>query len=240
MTYYITGANGFIGQWVLNYLNGKDVRMIKHNHFPFKFDAGSTVIHLAAYGNHSHQTDRNQIIQSNITTLRFMLDAFHLSEGLKFYNISSSSVTLPHQTLYSASKQFGEVLVNSYNDSRIVNVRPYSVYGPGEAAHRFIPTVIRCLKSGEVMQLDCDAVHDWIYVEDFIKAMFDGYTSIGTGIKFTNLQIVRILEQISGKELNYNPVKNIRPYDNLDWVCQKGVPARSIFDGLKQTYEQTA
>lgn len=240
MTYYVTGANGFIGQHVCEYLKGQDIRKIKHSHCPFTFEKDSVVIHLAAYGNHSTQRSITDMIASNIKTLYFMLDAFRLSEAKVFYNFSTSSVTLKHQTLYSASKLMGEQIVNSYNDPRMVNIRPYSVYGPGEAANRFIPTVIRCLKTGEQMNLDCDATHDWIYVTDVIRLMFEGKTDLGTGTKFTNMQVVRMLEQISGKELNYNPVKNIRPYDNDDWVCPSINKALSLFEGLKLTYEQTA
>lgn len=236
MKYYITGANGFIGKHVCEYLKGHEVIMMKHNHWPFEFDAGSTVIHLAAYGNHYHQKESSLIIQSNITTLRNLLEAFVRSKAIKFYNISTSSVTLPVQTLYSASKLFGEVLANSYQDDRIVNVRPYSVYGPGEAAHRFIPTIIRCLKTGEQMSIDCDAVHDWIYVDDFVQAMFNGYTDIGSGMQVTNLGIVNALELISGKKLSYVQIK-LRNYDCDKWVCHIGVPGRKLFDGLKQTYE---
>lgn len=242
MKYYITGANGFIGQHVCEFLKGHEIVTMKYNHWPSEFDKGSTVIHLAAYGNHSYQTDPQQIIQSNIITLRWLLEAFKISEAVKFYNISTSSVTLPVQTLYSASKLFGEQLVNSYKDKRMVNVRPYSVYGPGEAAHRFIPTVIRCLRTGEEMQLDCDAVHDWVYVDDFITAMFADIKDIGTGLQYSNLQVVRMLEQISGKELNYIPVKNIRPYDTDDWhgPVISSAAMRGLFNGLKQTYERTA
>lgn len=238
MKYYITGANGFIGKAVCDHLKNDEVIKLKHNHYPFIFDAGSTVIHLAAYGNHYNQTDRNQIIQSNVTTLRFLLDAFHLSDATKFYNISSSSVTLPVQTLYSASKLFGEAIVNSYNDARMVNVRPYSIYGPGEAAHRFIPTIIRSLQSGDQMVIDTDAVHDWVYVDDFVTCMFEGYTEIGSGMQATNLDIVNALELVSGKKLNYAKANGVRSYDSAKWVCPIGVPCRSLLAGLRKTYEQ--
>lgn len=121
-------------------------------------------------------------------------------------------------------------------DKPIVNIRPYSVYGPGEAQHRFIPTVIRALQTGETIPLDVHAKHDWIFVEDFIDAMFAGHTDIGTGESFSNLQVVHALQEISGKMLNYQPAV-LRNYDNKDWKCPVGVPHRSLYEGLKQTYE---
>lgn len=237
MKYYITGANGFIGKALQEHLKGQEVVCINRNHYPFEFDDDSTVIHLAAYGNHAYQQDASQIIHTNIKILQVMLEAFSQSKAAKFYNISTSSVLLPVQTLYSASKLFGECLVNSYNDKRIVNIRPYSVYGPGEALHRFIPTVIKHLHTGEEMQLDPDAVHDWIYVDDFIRSMFEGKTEIGTGVQFTNMQVVRMLEQISGKELVYKVVKGQRPYDTNNWHAPVVGNGGHLFSGLKQTYE---
>lgn len=240
MRYYVTGANGFIGQnlvkWLCNvvplrrdYLAWLAFNITEANPF--------SVIHLSAYGNHYYQQNQTEVIQRNVTDLNNMLDVLRTSKScLKFYNISTSSIQLPTRTLYSVSKELGEKLVESYQDPRFVNVRPYSVYGPGEADHRFIPTVIRALHSGETIQLDEEAYHDWIHVDDFISAMFNGYTNIGTGVSYQNLDIVLMLEAISGKKLNYTKAK-LRSYDTKDWVCPEGVPHRDIYEGLKQTYE---
>jgi len=209
MKYYITGSNGFIGTAICKYLEGETIFKAGKDISPHELRHADVIIHLGAYGNHADQTNIDEIILANITRLRDLLQFTRNTGFKKFYNISTSSVTLPVQTVYSASKLIGEEIVKAWNDKRIVNVRPYSVYGPGEAQHRFIPTVIRCLNSGEVMQLDCNAVHDWIYVEDFVNAMFNGYPEIGSGVQVKNLDVVRILEQISGKKLNYMVVENI-------------------------------
>jgi nucleoside-diphosphate-sugar epimerase len=195
------------------------------------------LIHLAAYGNHYNQKDPYDIFRANIELLYFYMEEI-MNDNLckKVYNISTSAIQLQTDTLYSVSKRFGELMVESYNDPRFVNIRPYSVYGPGEADHRFIPTVIRALHSGETIPLDEWANHDWIYIDDFIEAMFKGYTMIGAGITYGNIQIVRHLEDISGKKLNYEK-KKLRSYDTDEWLCQIPVPHRSIKEGLKQTYE---
>ena len=242
MRYYVTGANGFIGKHVVKYLNhGENIvvpmaRPFIHSTDFIQSREDYSVIHLSSFGNHSYQQDPKKIINANILDLHILLSCpkgYHFN---KFYNVSTSAIQLPVKTLYSSSKDFGEMLVKSKDDNRYVNVRPYSVYGPGEADHRFIPTVIRALHSGEAIQLDEHATHDWIFVDDFIKAMFDGYTNIGTGKSYTNLDIVWMLEHISGKKLNYQPAK-MRSYDTANWVCPDGVPHRDIMEGLKQTYE---
>lgn len=241
MKYLITGASGFIGKHIVARLwqQGCEVECMRHSlSTPSSLEA-DIIIHLAAYGNHSIQQDIAGIMSVNVVSLIKILNALNKHPYQKFYNISSSSVTLPVKTFYSISKQAGEDICNLYAamyDKQIVNIRPYSVYGPGEAAHRFIPTVIRALQTGDQIQLDEYATHDWIFVEDFIEAMFSGHTDIGTGESFTNLQVVEMLEEISGKKLNYQAAV-LRVYDNPDWRCKVGVPHRSLYEGLKQTYE---
>jgi len=118
----------------------------------------------------------------------------------------------------------------------VINVRPYSVYGPGDAKHKFIQLVIEYLHTGKYIAINESPAHDWIYIDSFVKAMFSGATLIGTGTKTTNLEIVRILEEISGKKLNYIKGK-MRSYDNENWICKQGVPDIGLYEGLKRTYE---
>lgn len=240
MKYFITGSGGFIGKTLCQHLEKEGQTVIKFNRHTDSFEVLNdcdVVVHLSAYGNHYSQTDPIATIKANILDLADMLTLAKYSDKLRlFYNISSSSVTLPIQTMYSSSKLFGETMVNNMKDARFINVRPYSVYGPGEAAHRFIPTIIRCLNSGEKMQLDPDAKHDWIFIDDFIKSLLFGQTEIGTGEGRSNMQVVRMLEEISGKKLNFE-IKKLRSFDNDNWVCPNGVPHISIYEGLKQTYE---
>ena len=228
MRYKITGKNGFIGKHIVKYVGEENLCD--------EIEPGCTVIHLAAYGNHYFQSEPEKILKANIIDLIELVKEAQEIGVEKFYNISTSSITLPVQTMYSASKLFGETYIDSLKDERFVSVRPYSVYGEGEAAHRFIPTVIRHLKSGDKMKLDVQARHDWIYIRSFVEAMFDGYKNIGTGVSHSNWEIVQSLEKISGKQLNYEE-SNLRNYDTLDWVCKTPVPHISIFDGLKQTYD---
>ncbi len=249
MKHYITGASGFIGQHVCRYLadRGHDVIPVDHSliasglgqilaeYPPFIF------VHLSAYGNHSGQTDPKETIRANIMDLHELIWYLQPWENLiTFYNVSTSAIQLKHQTLYSLSKYFGEKLVEASGDQRFVSVRPYSVYGPGEADHRFIPTVIRALQTGETIQLDPFAKHDWIYVEDFVDAMFKGYTRIGTSLQYSNLEVVEILEKLAGKKLNYQVTTKLRSYDTDDWTADNPVPYRHLDDGLAQVYQQYA
>ena len=251
MKYLITGQNGFIGTAITRYLRergdivvGTKEKTVSQIISTFPYPEIDYIINLSAYGNHYDQKDFQKTVNANILNTYNLLEAAKDTDYKLFYNFSTSSVTLKNQTYYSITKFCGEQLAAMYD--RVVNIRPYSVYGPGEAEHRFIPTVIKHLLSGEVMQLDEHATHDWIYIDSFVEAVYfikvcpDLFrfkpVEIGTGIMTTNYEVVRMLEQISGKKLNYEPAK-LRTYDNENWVCKNGVKDVGLFNGLKLTYE---
>lgn len=240
MVYAISGSSGFIGSALQRRLaaDGHTVHPIKRYQLGaveslnawLEAQSVDAVFHLAAYGNHFGQIDHKEIFRVNVL---FTLNLLKASGTRKVYNFSTSSVTLPIRTLYSISKMTGEWISESFPNA--VNIRPYSVYGPGEAPARFIPTVCRCLKSGDRMTLDESATHDWIYIEDLVTAVLNGHTEIGTGEKRTNLEVVRKLEEISGKKLSY-AAGSLRSWDNGNWVCPGGVTHMSIEEGLLKTW----
>jgi nucleoside-diphosphate-sugar epimerase len=240
MNYCISGKSGFIGTAISKYLIKKEDTVYSIGRYLsiselidyFSILKPDYIIHASSYGNHSDQKNFNQMIETNIIGTYNLLEAAKTINYKKFYNISTSSALLKTQTYYSITKLCGEQLAGMYLD--VVNVRPYSVYGPGEASHRFIPTVINCLNSDSEMILDEVATHAWIYIDDFIKAMFDGETELG-GVFVSNKEIVSILENISGKQLKYTSGK-LREYNCAD-VPAPGICYTSLHDGLKLTYE---
>ena len=116
------------------------------------------IVHMASYGNHSTQRDLDKTIQANI------INTVNLLEVAKDYPIESIIITgtsseygakespmseddlLEPDTLYAAAKasqtHLSLYLAKAYNLPLVV-VRPFSVYGPGEADWRFIPTIIK-------------------------------------------------------------------------------------------------
>jgi len=241
MTYYISGQSGFIGQAITKYLRDKDQivfgiareQTIYHLRSLFWFNKPDYIIHLASYGNHSNQGNFIQMIEANIINTYNILEAASTYDYKTFYNFTTSSVLLKDQTKYSITKLCGEQLAGMYKN--VVNVRPYSVYGPGEASHRFIPTVISRLNSGKEMVLDETAVHAWIYIEDLIKALFIAEETELGGLFVSNKYVVLLLERISGKRLKYTESK-LRNYDCSD-VPAPGICYTSLHNGLKRTYE---
>ena len=240
MNYCISGKSGFIGGAISRYLieRGEAVFRIPRDYSIegltkyFEVTNPDYIIHTATYGNHSQQNDFQRMVGANIIGTYNLLEAAKTTNYKKFYNFTTSSVLLKNQTYYSITKLCSEQLSGMYRD--VVNIRPYSVYGPGEADHRFIPTVINCLNTGKQMTLDENASHAWIFIDDLIRALFSGETGLG-GMFISNKEIVSILEGISGKQLKYKP-GTLRSYNCAD-VSGPGICYTSLYEGLKKTYE---
>lgn len=240
MRYAITGSRGFIGTALTKRLQAEGHTVLPVSRHSFNtyasaehyFDSISpdAIIHLAAFGNHYNQVN---IAETIIANAYGTLNVFMGSKGVPVYNFTTSSINLPVKTPYSITKQIGAIASELFPN--VINVMPYSVYGPGEAGFRFIPTVINALLIGKEITLDESATHDWIFIDSFVNGFLNGHREIGTGTKYTNIEVVKKLEIISGKKLRYKPGK-LRRYDNGDWVCKGGVEHLSIEEGLLKTF----
>lgn len=252
----ISGAHGFIGSHLSKRLSdlGHQVLPITQEllYEPlslkkfFEENKPDYVFHLASYGNHSNQDDVPMTIFANIIGTFNMLSASADVNYKKFINFSTSSVNLDTETYYSASKASGERLCNAFRQQKqkpITSVRPYSVFGEGEAEFRFIPTICRAIILDEELELDPDPVHDWIYIEDFLDILIenlnttDDILEIGTGKETTNRDIVLKLLALSGGSIRTKTKVNMRSYDNKSWIApQIRKTKHTLNEALNKTY----
>lgn len=257
----VTGYDGFIGKHLVSTLTaiGIDVDPVTRQAFYEQDQIGTSdtkyIFHLAAYGNHYTQTIEKDTVFTNVVGTFSLLERTTWIDYDAFVNVSTSSVMLPQQTFYSATKSAAEKIAQAYAQryhKPIVSVRPFSIYGVGEAEHRFIPTVIRALEEKKTINLDPYAVHDWTFVDDFVfgtiavaqnAKKFTKPVDIGTGEQHTNREIVRILEGISGHKLKYK-IQKLRSYDTTKWKANPKPllklgwkPEVSLEAGLAQCYE---
>ncbi len=244
-TYLLTGASGFIGKNLVSVLEGqKDkVEVISRQDLGnegkimdiMKKVKPDYIIHMAAYGNHSNQEDDlKKTIGVNIIKTVYMLEASKNIDFKAFVNFSTSSVYLPYQTFYSATKLSAECICKAYAQKYkkpIISVRPASVFGEGEAEFRLIPTIINTLRQDYFMKLDPTPKHSWIYIKDFINALLliikkikeiEGGEAINIsyGKQWSNREIVKKLERISTKKLIYEKVERMRAYDTDNWLVK--------------------
>jgi nucleoside-diphosphate-sugar epimerase len=201
------------------------------------------LVDFAAWGNLYNQTDAIRIYQANVIRL---IDVLNNSKGVKSIIVTStSSVNLPVQTLYSASKKSAEDIAKIYAEEygmKISVVRPYSVYGPGEQKEHLIPKLIDSCLNGTKMKFVGEPTHDFIYIDDFIESVIriseegkTGIFSIGSGIAISNEEVKNIIEDILVRKANIQRVESMRKYDSIDWKSPEKWGKISLRKGLEKT-----
>jgi nucleoside-diphosphate-sugar epimerase len=159
MTLWVTGSSGFIGSHLCKRFPKRNMLRIPHETLKSipkikelaESHPPTAIYHFAAYGNMAHQQDVFQMMESNVIYLFNLLWATKDIDYKTFINCSTSSVygdkkhamhetnSLDGTDPYSITKQIGELLVRAFvnkYDKPIVNIRPFSVYGEGEADYR--------------------------------------------------------------------------------------------------------
>lgn len=253
----VSGSSGFIGRHLVSHLErqGHLVERVGRNGY---LPVSDLIFDLAAYGNMYGQEGYQKIYEANLMRVLEAIRCAERTDYKAFVFTSTSAVQLPYQTYYSASKKAMEDMVAIYakeTDKPVVVVRPFSVYGPGEAAHRFIPTIIRCAESQEELTL-APGVHDWIYIDDLVEGMWlvsqhadrlkGQVVNIGTGVQTTNEEVLQTAMEVMDKDVRIKRVNRLREFDTDEWVADIGTirslgwsPQVDLREGIRRTYERT-
>ena len=274
MKYLILGSSGFVGRALIERLKDQDVRIMPRDMYgnyygikefceEFKPDH---IINCAAYGNMAHQDNVDAIYQVNLnnplTLLQATKDIDYKSlilcgSSSEYVDKSESTSELDMcetDTFYGASKVAQTYLARAFKKQfkkPISVIRPFSIYGPGEADFRFIPTIIRSIETGDQFNLVKKPSHDWIYIEDFIDGLLLAtqknidILNIGSGKQYSNIEVVETLEEIAKKSASYNIIPQLRGFDTNYWVADNALlkdlgwkQRFNLLNGLKETYER--
>lgn len=227
------------------------------------------IYHLAAYGNMSHQKDLAMIVFANLIGTFNLLNASLRVPYRAFINFGSSSEygikgikmsetdRLDPNSMYGATKAGATHLVRAFAkqfDKPTLTVRPFSVYGPGEADYRFIPTVCRSIVTNTPFPLDEHATHDWVYIQDFtdgvllatdnINRLSSQVVNIGSGRMHTNREVCEMLKKVSGKQYLATPLNGLRnDSSQAVWMSDNSkiasfgfAPKHMLEEGLRKTF----
>lgn len=251
---YLTGSGGFLGSHLRRVLIG-DVITIPHEQIAdYDYAPFDKFFFLSTFGNMIEHDDDEKIMQANVIDVIKMMEKVIKFNFKSFVFISTSSVKLPRQTMYSRAKDAAEQILLAFKEkynAPICIVRPTTIYGPHEQPQHLIPTILRSCFKGELMNFVPEPVHDWIYVEDIVDGILNlsehsakGIYELGTGIKTINQEILNLIEEITGKKANINFVPSMRDYDTQDWVATNfkarsfgWLPKVSLKEGLKRVVE---
>jgi len=187
--YVLVRPNSTFGTERLEYINGityikSTPKELKNYKDLPRFDV---CFNLAAYGVKYEQQDIDEMVEGNINFLIDIIDFVHenktnllihtgscfeygTNEGEKLLEDSK----LDPQSLYASTKVSGTLIGNTYAKSRNVNmvtVRPFGVYGPGEAKYRLLPQLIdAAINKKELAMTQGDQIRDYLYIDDLIDA----------------------------------------------------------------------
>lgn len=225
----ITGASGFIGKNLCKKL--PDFVAVPHEKI-IETDWSQTtkVFFLSAYGNMATHDDSDKILRANIIDLCFVLSSVNWDKIESFVFLSTSSVKLKRQTMYSRTKKAAEELLLSYMekyDAPITIIRPLSVTGVGEQPEHLIPKLINSALTGEEIPFVPQPTHDFIDVDDLTAGILNlsenqskGIFELGTGHAVSNLDVLKIVQEIVGSTPKVKLISQMREYDNEKWVCE--------------------
>jgi dTDP-glucose 4,6-dehydratase len=274
---FISGSHGFVGQKLVHYFPTRNIRAIPRallydlpalKNFCLA-EEPTYIFHLASFGNMDFQKELSDIFLANLVATYNLLMATLEIPYLCFVYFSTSSVygtrndpmketdPLNPYSFYAATKAGAEYLIKSIvqnYDKPIVIVRPFSLYGPGEASYRLIPTIIKCIVSKTPMKL-AYGKHDWIYIDDLLSALLlvqeniselKGKTiNIGNGIQYDNYDVLRHLCLVANclpKDLPIDHIVKMRSCAN--WVSDNSllkslgwIPKFTLTDGLRECWK---
>lgn len=231
----------------------------------------SIIFHLATYSAYRNPQATIEMLDANIKgTLNLLLaakdinyDVFINTGSSSEYGIKQKPMTekdlLEPISFYAATKASATLLCQVFAkeyQKPIVTLRPFSVYGPMEEKKRFIPTIIKAVFENRTIKLTPgNQRRDFIYVQDvvdiYIKTMIQGkklagqILNMGTGIEYTNDEVVQTLFKIAGKKVTIEKgAFPKRSWDTSHWVADisktKKIldwePKFTLEDGLKKTY----
>lgn len=224
-TSFLTGL-GFLGSHL--HAKTKSTAIPHDKIFSTKFSDFDYFYFLSAYGNMSDHTDSQKIVRANVIDPAMVIEQIKDIPFKSFVFMSTSSVKLQQQTMYSRTKRAAEEILLSYMekyDLPICIIRPFSITGVGEQTEHLIPTLINSCRTGKLMNFVPDATHDFIDVEDVVDGILNlsshsarGIFELGTGTSYSNDQIRMLVEKETGQKANINLVNSLRDYDTENWV----------------------
>ena len=126
---------------------------------------------------------------------------------------------------YSATKASADLLVQAagrtYGLPYLIT-RTCNNYGINQHQEKLLPTIINCIKNNIPIPVYGDGlnIREWIHADDNSKIILElmlsdtfGVQNIGSGERYTNLEIISLIEDIINKPVKYNFVEDRKGHD---------------------------
>ena len=139
--------------------------------------------------------------------------------------LADESFNLIGSSYYSATKASSDLLVQAagrtYGLPYLIT-RTCNNYGENQHQEKLLPTIINCIKNNLPIPIYGDGknIREWIHADDNSQFIWDliqsdktGVYNIGSGERYTNLQIIEIIEKILGYQLDFKFVQDRKGHD---------------------------
>lgn len=168
--------------------------------------------------------------------------------------VSEAFVPKPNNP-YALSKYLAEQMCEFYASYRGVDVtviRPFNVFGPGQAARFLVPHILNQVRERRAIVVkDLDPRRDFVYIADLVEALLrtlgrsTGYDvfNIGSGTSVSVGELIATIQSVAGTDLPIVCEGEVRSQEisdvyadiakarrELDWI-----PAYSLTEGLERT-----
>ena len=149
-----------------------------------------------------------------------------MSEHFAINHSANESSVIKPSSYYSSTKAASDLIVISAN--RTFNF-PYLItrtcnnYGENQHVEKFIPKIIDSIKNDNIIPVygDGKQIREWIHADDNVKAIYTLLVSeelntvynIGSDEHYENIEILKIISEILGKEPKYKFVEDRLGHD---------------------------
>lgn len=184
------------------------------------------VVHLAAAGLTAGAGSKGALFETNVMGLDNLLSACRdlqiapsvvvVGSGFEYLSrdrpLREDDLTLPSVNDYGAAKAAATSIAASYRgDLPITVLRPFNIYGPGEAANRLGPSLMNAALAGTLVPLTPgEQTRDFLHVADFCRSIWmalsaqdarPGFSlfNVGTGIPISVKSYVKVMSCVLAK-----------------------------------------
>lgn len=235
MNILLTGASGFIGKGIYQFLRDKGLflnapnrtqlnLLNRANTFEYiRLNHIDTILHFATRGVGANPHDLTLISEERTMAENI---AYSLPEGGRMFYAGSMSEYgvsgILHEqmvcrpvTAYGRSKLEAGEWLRSYakkSGIKVIVGRIFGAYGYYEKSDRLFPYLLKNIRENRTSHLsDCEQIRDFIHIEDIASAVYDLIT-LSNPPECVNIgtgegvKVKCVIERFS-KELNYQPTK---------------------------------
>ncbi len=149
-----------------------------------------------------------------------------MNEHVAINHSANENETIKPSSYYSSTKASSDLIVISANKTfglPYLITRTCNNYGENQHVEKFIPKIIHSIKNGLAIPVYGDGLQsrEWIHADDNVKAIYTLLTSdeintvynIGSGERYTNLEVLNIISELIGKTPNYKFVDDRLGHD---------------------------